>query len=169
MKWIAGLNGAGKSVYLENLIDEKATQADVVTNLRDAHYTGFDEHRIGMLREMDNYDIITNYGDLKVIGNELIIDTEGFEYTDSFKKILNLLCRKGDCLIVDEPEFGLYGVEISFLVDILYTLIKTYKDGAIATHCQSLFCIEPDNFYWCSEYKLKKIKKEQLYGSIGQF
>lgn len=169
MKWIVGLNGAGKTIYLDNQIDAYAKKGTVITNLREVHYKGFDEQRIDLIKCMNNYDIMTNYGELKVIGNELVIDTEDFQYTEDFIKILNLLCRKGEYIIIDEPEFNLYGIEVNFLVDILNSLVQTYKDGIIATHCQSLFCIEPNNFYWCKGYKLIKIGEEQLHECIGKF
>lgn len=170
MKWIIGLNGSGKTVYLDNQIDEYKKKGSTIENVRNTkQYSGFDEHRIALLEEMENYDIITNYGELRVINNKLEIITDGITYTEYFFNLITLLCRKGDYLILDEPEFGLYGMELSSLVEILMTLLPTYKDGIIATHCQKLLCIEPNNFYWCKDYKLTKIAEENLYEHIGQF
>lgn len=170
IKWIVGLNGSGKTVYLENITDKEIdNKSTIVTNIRKPHYKGFNETRVNLIRSSDFCTELTDYGDIEIINNRLSIKRDDFEFTEYFLDIITLLCRNGDTLILDEPEYGLYGIEISFLRDILEVLIGTYKKGYIVTHCQSLFCIEPDNFYWCDNYALKKIEENELYGNIGQF
>lgn len=168
--WIVGLNGGGKTVYLEKMIDNELDNGSkIITNIRQPYYKGFNADRIKLLEQYDFYDILTDYGEIEVINNRLAIKRDDFEFTDYFLDILTLLCRNGDTLILDEPEYGLYGMEINFLCEILEVLVDTYKKGYIATHCQQLFGINPDNFYWCSDYKLRKLKEHELYGYISQF
>ena len=156
IKWIIGLNGSGKTVYLEKLLDKEVDNCSkIITNIRQTHYSGFNADRLELLKQYDFYDIA--------------IKRDDFEFTDYFLDVLTLLCRNGDTLILDEPDYGLYGMDINFLCDILEVLVDTYKKGYIATHCQQLFGINPDSFYWCNDYSLRKLKEQDLYGYIGQF
>ena len=170
IKWIIGLNGSGKTVYLEKLLDKQFDNCSkIITNIRQTHYSGFNADRLELLKQYDFYDILTDYDEIEVINNRLAIKRDDFEFTDYFLDVITLLCRNGDTLILDEPEYGLYGMEINFLCDILEVLVDTYKKGYIATHCQQLFGINPDSFYWCNDYSLRKLKEQDLYGYIGQF
>lgn len=170
INWIIGLNGSGKTVYLEKVLDKEVDSGSkIITNIRQTHYSGFNADRLELLKQYDFYDILTDYGEIEVINNRLAIKRDDFEFTDYFLDIITLLCRNGDTLILDEPEYGLYGMEINFLCDILEVLVDTYKKGYIATHCQQLFGINPDNFYWCSDCKLKKLTEHELYGTIDLF
>ena len=170
INWIVGLNGSGKTVYLEKVLDKEVDSGSkIITNIRQTYYSGFNADRLELLKQYDFYDILTDYGEIEAINNRLSIKRDDFEFTEYFLDILTLLCRNGDTLILDEPEYGLYGMEINFLCDILEVLVDTYKKGYIATHCQQLFGINPDNFYWCSDYKLRKLEEHELYGHIGQF
>lgn len=170
INWIIGLNGSGKTVYLEKLLDKEVdNHSKIITNIRQTHYVGFNADRLELLKQYDFYDILTDYGEIEVINNRLAIKRDDFEFTTYFLDVITLLCRKGDTLILDEPEYGLYGMEINFLCDILEVLVDTYKKGYIATHCQQLFSINPDNFYWCNDCKLKKLTEHELYGTIDLF
>ena len=54
MQWIAGLNGVGKTVFLEQKLNEAVAQSkEVVTNLRKVHYKGFDEQRLRCIKECE--------------------------------------------------------------------------------------------------------------------
>lgn len=172
VKWIIGLNGSGKTVYLEEKLDEeidKNRDNDIITNIRPVHYEGFAAYRIQALRNSEYCDEIFDYGELEVINNKIAIVNNEFHYTEYFINLLTLLCRNGDTIILDEPEFGLFGIEIDLLVQILQILLPTYENGFIATHCEDLLTIEPNNFYWCNKYQLVKIGENELYEHIGQF
>jgi hypothetical protein len=170
VKWIIGLNGAGKTVYLENTLEDAIkNKENIVTNIRSVAYRGFNEDKIKALNEPELYEDTFDYGEIEVVNNHIIIKNATIIYTDNFMNLLTLLCREGDTLIIDEPEFGLYGVEIDMIVKIIEVLLPFYKKGCIATHCQELFTLQPNNFYWCDNYNTRKITEEELYEHIGQF
>lgn len=170
INWIIGLNGSGKTVLLEEKLNEEIDRGSiVVTNLRNVHYEDFDKSRIEALKQSEYYYEIFDYGEIEVVNNKIAIVNNEFRYTEYFINLLTLLCRCGSIIILDEPEFGLFGIETDLLVRILQILLPTYADGMVATHCQELLAIEPENFYWCDKYKLTKVKEDRLYEYIGQF
>lgn len=166
-KWIVGLNSAGKTVNLYEELDRNRT-ADTITNLTDVSYDGFDEERIQMIKSSSVIEEIWDYGDIEIANNSITIVTDGINYTKEFLNLITLLCRKGNTLILDEPEFGLYGIEINLMVQCLQLLLPTFENVFIATHCQELFALEPDNFYWCNDYQLEKITEKKLYEHMGE-
>lgn len=170
IKWIIGLNGAGKTVVLEETLDKEIEQGkSIVTNIRDVHYKGFDDSKVQALKESEEYSDIFDYGELQIINNKLEIVGGMIDYTEHFTNLLTLLCREGDTLIIDEPEFGLFGIEIDKLTTVLHILLPLYHSGMIATHCEELLSVEPYNFYWCEKYEIRKIGEKELYERIGQF
>jgi len=170
MKWLVGLNGAGKTVILEEALEEAINAGErIVTNIRNVHYNGFDMKKVDALEMSENLEDIFDYGELKIINNKVLVVNNDFSYTEEFLNVLTLLCREGDTLILDEPEFGLFGIEIDILVKVFNVLSPFYKKGYIATHCQELFTVQPDNFYWCKKYDMEKITEEELYEHIGKF
>lgn len=170
IKWIVGLNGAGKTVLLDEMIDNALQDKEqLITNAREVHYENFDMSKIDELRRSDYYNEIFDYGNLEIVNNKLAIINTDFRYTNAFLDIVTLLCRNGDILILDEPELGLFGLEIDLLVKIFEVLLPLYKGGYIVTHCQELFGLYPDDFYWCDNYNLLKITEEELYEHIGKF
>ena len=170
IKWIVGLNGAGKTVFLEQKLDSYINEKNnVITNIRKVKYKDFDVKRLALLQSEEADENIWDYGRLCISNNTIRIYTDGIDYTPEFLNIITLLCRKGNILMLDEPELGLYGIEIDLLVKVLELLLPTYSEGYIATHCQELFSLQPENFYWCEKYKLEKITEKKLYEHIGQF
>lgn len=170
IKWLVGLNGAGKTVLLEEILDREIdNEKKIITNIRKVHYNDFDIRKLNALEQSEDFEAIFDYGELKIINNKITIINNDFRYTEKFLDILTLLCREGDTLVLDEPEFGLFGIEIDILAKIFQILIPFYSNGYVATHCQELFSVEPNNFYWCDKYKLIKITEEELYEHIGQF
>ena len=97
-----------------------------------------------------------------------IVDSD-IKYTDRFIDLLTLLCRKGEVLVLDEPEFGLYGIEISTMVKLFKILKESYKKAFIATHCQELLNFEDDCFYLVHEYNKYRIEGDRVYECFGQF
>lgn len=167
-KWIVGLNSSGKTVNLYKELNQNRTP-NTVTNLQKVCYNNFDETRLDLI--CNSYEWqgdMFEYDEIEIINNSIVLKMDGMNYTQAFLDIITLLCRKGDTLILDEPEYGLYESEIPMLMHCLMYLIPTYKNVTIATHCQYLFAVEPDNFYWCENYKLKKITQRELYEHIGQ-
>lgn len=54
IKWIIGLNGSGKTVYLEKLLDKEVDNCSkIITNIRQTHYSGFSADRLDLLKQYD--------------------------------------------------------------------------------------------------------------------
>lgn len=101
MDLVVGLNGSGKTIYLENKLDEllSITNAnDIITNVRNVEYSSFDEERIAIIKDMEDYDTIFEYGELKIINNKLQIVDSDTIFTNYFIDIIGLLCRKGNII-----------------------------------------------------------------------
>lgn len=170
-EWYIGENGTGKTVLLEEILDREIEKGfKVITNLRNIKYDGFDEDRINLIRNYDDFNLLFDYHEIKVNSNDRmeVVDSE-IKYTDSFINLLTLLCRKGDVLILDEPEFMLYGIEISSMVELFEILKESYKKAFIATHCQELLDFEDDCYYLLHDYKQYKLEEDQIFKCIGQF
>ena len=79
--------------------------------------------------------------------------------------MLTLLCRKGDILILDEPEFGLRGIEITRMFKVLKEILPLYKEGYIATQCQMFMGLEDMDYckyYFCNNFSKYEIEKGKI-------
>lgn len=169
MNWITGGSVYQKIVFLRKILERYTANGKcVVTNLSDINDSGFDAARIRALKRIKEYDLISG---IEITDNGLRVKTDepNAKFTQEFLNVLTLLCRKGDYLVLDEPDYGLIGAEVNHLEWILRELIPTYKGGVISTTCQKLYSIEPQNFYWCENNKLRKISESELWDSIPQF
>lgn len=172
VRMFIGLNGNGKTLMLRNIQRNLKNKYSIVSNLRNYKYEGFDKTRLELLLTDDNFDTIFDYHEVIKTNDKLVIltsedDGEKEVYSSYFTNILTLLCRKGDILILDEPEYGLYSDEIKALCDILELLKETYVNIFIATHCSRLFYLS-DKAFWIENYVAKEITEEELYEHIGK-
>ena len=170
---LAGLNGQGKTIKLREIYSNLKSKYTVITNLSRGGYSGIDGKRFRLLSNEESFINIFDYHEIIKANDELVIITDDGEnelgvpiYTKYFLDLITLLCRPGDILILDEPDFGISIDETNMLVQILHLLKDTYKEIYIATHCSRLFCLA-DKRMWVEGYKTKEITEEQLYGSIG--
>lgn len=164
---IAGLNGAGKTVYLEEIQNKLLVEHTIISNISaQIEYEGFDEGRVGKILTDDAIENIFDYNEL-VISNDAIVPIAKHKvFTQGMLKLITLICRKGDVLILDEPEFRLKANEVFILKKLLILLNETYNNCYIVTHCQRLFDIA-EKILWVKNYETIEITKEQLYASIG--
>ena len=138
----------------------------VISNIYDLIYKGFDEHRLELVTSDETTCDIMDYHKIIRTGEMLVSPDPEIDFTDIFLKMLTLLCRKGDILILDEPEIGMTKWDIYYLDRTLEILIPTYKDVWIVTHNPRLF-FDADNYYWAKNYELIKITEEQLHQAVG--
>lgn len=170
MNLIIGKNGSGKTHFLEEKLYEYAEKnRDIITNVdENTEYNGFDHEKIRILENTDDFDLYFDYGTINIDGNTLSISGETIpDYSNSFMNILRLILRKGDYLVLDEPEYGLKNGEIKTLYFILNSLLKVFKDGYIATHCPTISYLNYDNIYLISKYNITKITEDDAYEYIN--
>ena len=73
--WLIGNNGSGKTVRLEEILDEKIKEKRrIVTNIKEVKYTGFDDSKIEVLKSDKNFVDIFDYCEIKVINNKILVD-----------------------------------------------------------------------------------------------
>jgi len=169
-KWVIGDNGSGKTVYLENLVEELgSSNKTIVTNVKDVFYRGINDERFELLRTDEAYERL-RYTDVRLGDNGLsLVNSYDEPLTDAFAKLLTLLCRNGDYLVLDEPEYGLSLAEQYVMVYVFLILLPTYKDFVIATHCTVFMCLDTTDWHYCEDYKLSSILEDNLYGYIAKF
>ncbi len=168
-----GENGQGKTLLLEDYIDNIDNKESIVTNFVDI--LGLDIRKLSkerlsiVLDEYNSGKLFDGY-DVAVKNGKIIPDVDTKEYSDEYIDIITLLCKDGDILVLDEPDMGLDLQETSKLQLALIMLIPTYKNVRIAFHSQSLLGMEDFidiNYYWVQNYKAISITEEQVYEAIG--
>lgn len=130
---IIGQNAIGKSVYLKDKLKKEISSDDILCNFIDGSYLRtkrYNSNRIEELKELlDTDNIITNKDKLGIETDVLSISTE-------FENILTLICKEGDRLYIDEPEFGLSYKEIGRLIAFIAIIEDTFKDIEVITHSE---------------------------------
>lgn len=169
-KWVIGNNGSGKTVYLENLAEDlSGSGKTVVTNVKEVTYQGISNKRFELLTTDEAYEKL-RFIDVRLGDTGLSLVSSYDEVsTDAFAKLLTLLCRNGDYLVLDEPEYGLSLAEQYVMVYVFQILLPTYKDFVIATHCTIFMSLDTSDWYFCKDYKLSSILEDNLYGYIAKF
>lgn len=164
---VLGENASGKTLYIKKKCKELASKykMDVVTNLIKVPYDGIDEKRYQLLSDEEAYEYIWDCREIDKSTGVITIEG-GSVFSEYFLNIVTLLCRKGDYLILDEPEFDLLSREINMLYKICELILPTYKEVHIATHQQWLFGLA-DRWLWVQDYKVKEISEEEVYAHIG--
>ncbi len=137
---IVGNNAIGKSAYLKNKVKNRvsitenviynSTEFETVLKNRTYNYDRIEE----LLEVLDAEEIIDNVRELTALNSEI-------ELTGSFRDIVTVICREGDELYLDEPEFGLSDIEISYLVRFIYRILDTFKHIEIVTHAELFLTI----------------------------
>lgn len=185
---VVGLNGQGKTIYLRSLLGNASTHLHhsattynpnrIITNLTPFEYNGFDSKRLEIVTDFSSIEDIFDYHDIIVSGNRLVLVYEGAEYeqlkhsnlkgafSDHFMDLVTLMCRPGNILILDAPDFNLPVSEIGPLIRLLDSLRDTYSEIYIATHCSRLFCLG-EKILWIQNHEPIEITEQQLYKSIG--
>lgn len=137
---IIGDNAIGKSAYLKDRVKERVNvKENIIYNGEEFETVlknrGYNKKRVDELKEvLDADEIITNTKELTVINSEI-------ELTGSFKEIISIICREGDEVYLDEPEFSLSDVEVSYLVRFIYRIIDTFENIEIVTHAELFLMI----------------------------
>lgn len=168
-EWIIGDNAAGKTVILEKKLESYLSKGlVVVTNLRKISYEGFNSKRLAIMCSDETAENILDYTFVSPSGNRLLFDGD-VSYSDEFINTLTLLCRKGDILILDEPEYGLRSHEILIFCQLLPQLLETFISFSIVTHCELFMSMYRDCWKWCQDYSLTAVAEENLNGYISKF
>lgn len=167
IKLIAGLNGEGKTVLLKELLNKcTSTGNKPVTNLKNIEYDEFNQERIDLITSDDACENIFNYTDIQFTLDGLTA-VQGTKFSKGFMELLNLLCRDGNILILDEPDSGLNMGEIMVLANVLSLLNRTYDVIFMITHEQLLFPLE-NEAYWVEDYIPRKISRGELFKHVGK-
>lgn len=141
---IVGNNAIGKSAYLKNKVKNRVGITENIiyngiefeTVLKYREYNG---DRINELQEvLDADEIVENVKELTASNTEI-------EFTGSFRDIVSVICREGNELYLDEPEYGLNDVEISYLVKFIYRILDTFDNIEIVTHAELFLTILESN------------------------
>ena len=140
IKLIIGQNAIGKSVYIKNAANEALKKEDsVLSNIWNSKYLknrAYNDERIEVLYDiLDAEEVIENTECLAVKGGQIMVG-------QNFANILTLICKCGDYLYLDEPEYGLNNHEIGYLVAFLYKILDTFKLIEIVTHSELFFGIQ---------------------------
>ena len=165
---IIGQNATGKSVYLKNRAKEAVRKNEnIISNTWDTTYLnnrGYNAERIEALEEVFDSEEITENPEY------LDIKTDEISIGKSFKDMLTMICREGDELYLDEPEYALNSREEAYLVSFLYRVLDTFKNIEIVTHSELfLGILEADRKTVIlndkNEYVLSDLKEDE-YATI---
>lgn len=165
-----GQSGQGKTTILKNILGEKVKCGRmVVTNLANFDCNDFDQDRLDIVLSHDNFENTFYYEELVVYQNRLVVVDEGQisedTYTDAFLNMLTLICRKGEILILDEPDLCLTMDETTALIKIIRQVKDTYDEVYIATNNSWLYMLA-DKAYLVENLTAQEIKPNELYGHI---
>lgn len=164
---ILGQNSIGKSYTLERI---KENSTDIISyntmDIQDIYSREYSTERLEILSNNKYIDSI-EYENIKLSIKSI------YEISNNFEKLLYIICKQSDILLLDEAELELTKTETSILVHILYDLIDTFKNVYIVTHDNTfLFLTEHPNteVYTvkteANEMQLLKINKEEAYETI---
>lgn len=163
-----GLNGAGKTLKLEDIQKKKIEAGKkCVSNLKKIKYKGLDQRRVDIVTGYDAFINIFDYREVREAKDSITSIDEEYAFSQEHLDILTLLCRPGDILILNEPDFDLDAWEVCTIRDLLCILNKTYEEIHIVTHCKWLFPIA-EEFYWVKDYKIYRVSEEDVYAHIGK-
>lgn len=168
IKIYVGLNGAGKTLKLEDIQrKQRALGKTCVSNLKKIKYKDLDQRRVGIITSDSVFANILDYREITATKEYIISTDEEYTFSQEHLDILTLMCRRGSILILDEPDFGLDAWEVCTVRDILSLLSETYEEIHIVTHNDWLFPIA-EEIYWVKDYESFRISEEELYAHIGK-
>lgn len=130
---IIGQNAIGKSVYIKEEA-KRAMQEDenVLCNFISSDYLKnirYNQERIEILGDLLDANEIKQSAEMLFIDRDMPI-------TKKFTEIVTLICKNGDRLFLDEPEYKLHDREIGMLVAFIYRVADTFKQIEIVTHSE---------------------------------
>lgn len=165
---ILGVNGSGKTLYLQNKYEElwNKHKDSVITNLKDIPYSSIDDKRYSLLCSDDAHEDIWDWHEIKIERDAIYVEDKKKIFSNNFLELITLLCRPGEYLILDEPEFGLSAREVITFREICKLLLPTYNEVYISTHQQWLFSLG-DKWLWIQGYNAKYIEWSEVRAHIG--
>ena len=165
VKIIVGQNNSGKSVYLENL-SRSVNIERLNTNIAGVYSNsdlGYNQERV------DNLDDVIECGIIYLGDNSISITDLDFRVSKAFEDIVTIVCREGDYLYLDEPEYGLNDWEIAKLMCLIARVADTFTDVQIVTHDETFFGILDKSVYTVqytnNEYTLQMVEGD-IYEAI---
>ena len=132
---IIGQNASGKTLYLNNCINndlEDSDTIDFVTNLKDASYNdiSYNQERLQVLEEITDVEMIDTSNELlALIGSPIKLSKD-------FLQIVTILCKECKKVYLDEPEQGLSEYEINLLISFVQYAESTYEEIVVVTHSE---------------------------------
>lgn len=164
---ILGQNSIGKSYTLEKI---KENSTDIVSyntmDIQDIYSREYNTERLEILSNNKYIDSI-DYEESKLSIKSI------YNISNNFERLLYIICKKSDILLLDEVELELTKTETSILVHIIYDLIDTFKNVYIVTHDNTfLFLTEHPNIEiytvkkTANDMHLLKISEEEVYETI---
>ena len=167
LRLVVGQNAIGKSVYLNDQLLLNSSNVNINTNLADADFLcsrDYDDERVEHLEEvLDLCDIYLGESRIKITNCEVDVSI-------TFEEIITIICKQGDYLYLDEPEYGLKDWEITRLFNLIIRVADSFKEVIIVTH-NELFLGVPDKevctVEWQnSSYVLKPVEEDKIYDTI---
>lgn len=165
VKIIVGQNCLGKSVYLEKLLCTVNVER-LNTNVAEVCLNsdlGYNQERV------DSLDDVIECGTIYLGDNSISITDLDFRVSKAFEDIVTVVCREGDYLYLDEPEYGLNSWEVAKLMCLIARVAETFTDVQIVTHDETFFGILDKSVYTVqyvnNEYTLQMVEGD-IYAAI---
>lgn len=125
---ILGQNSIGKSYIIERIKhDSNEIVASNKMDIHDLYSRGYNEERLDILTNNKYIDKI-DCTNLKISINSI------YDFSNTFEKLIFIICKQSDILLLDDVELELTKLETSILVYILYELADTFKDIYVVLH-----------------------------------
>lgn len=167
-----GLNGQGKTIYLDRYIDT-VDNSRIVTNVKPIIGLGerrLSKQRLAIISDRHNRDSLFDGSNINVYNNYICIESSDNEFSKTYIEFMNLICKEGDILVLDEPDMGLDIQETYKIRAVLILLNSTYSIIKIAMQSQDMLGMEDYidvQYHWVKDYNIYKVSEEQIYGAIG--
>jgi ABC-type sugar transport system ATPase subunit len=173
---IVGKNSSGKSRYLRDIYEKLSGSGSnsVLTNIIDDEWvlsdTKYDRKRVEILSYlMDDYVVsASNYCSLNITTD---VGYDDIVLSMQFTKILTIICKSGDYLLLDEPDTGLSDYESDTLVSFLYRVYRTFKEVYLVTHDEKSLSMLNSRFFNVTEsdgvYRVSGISREEAYECLN--
>lgn len=146
IKFIIGENASGKTLYLDNCIQDElnsSEQVNFVTNLYTVNDTDvrYNARKLEILEDISNSERVdTSNQTLYIVGSPVKLSNE-------FLNLIDLLCKDCKKAFIDEPEQGMSEYEINLLGSFLEVVDKEFDEIIIVTHSELLIQIPRCEIY----------------------
>lgn len=124
---IVGENSTGKTLYLESLVK---TGRELINLERLDKYlnTPYNQFRLEKLRELDICDVdASNPFHLSLVEPDRPLSIE-------FTKLVSLMCKDGNVLLLDEPDKNLLWYEDYYFISFLSAVSSSFKEIYVVTN-----------------------------------